>query len=125
MTIGTLYDGGGDDDYCSKGVSQGCGHDRSTGILFDAYGNDNYLAYDLSQGAGSANGIGIIADLAGLDAYIVKKADNTQGYGNPRRDYGSIGVFIDTGGSKDSYAGGPAADSTWWTDSKWGVGLDE
>lgn len=125
MTLGLLFDTGGDDFYLAKGVSQGCGHDRATGILYDAYGSDNYMAYDLSQGAGSANGIGIIADLAGLDAYMVKKDSNTQGYGNPRREYGSIGIFIDTGGEKDSYAGGPAADSTWWTGSKWGAGIDD
>jgi hypothetical protein len=125
MTLGTLYDAGGDDFYLAKGVSQGCGHDRAAGILYDASGSDNYMAYDLSQGAGSANGIGIIADLAGKDAYLVKSDVNTQGYGNPRRDYGSIGIFIDTGGQKDSFAGGPAADSTWWTDSKWGAGIDE
>lgn len=125
MTLGTLYDAGGDDYYLSKGVSQGCGHDRAVGILFDISGDDNYLAYDLSQGAGSANGIGIIADLAGLDSYLVKKDSNTQGYGNPRRDYGSIGIFIDTGGKKDAFAGGPGADSTWWTDSQWGIGIDQ
>ena len=125
MTLGTLYDASGNDDYISKGVSQGCGHDRAAAILFDGSGDDNYMAYDLSQGAGSANGIGIMADLAGLDSYLVKSDKNTQGYGNPRRDYGSIGIFIDSGGGKDSYAGGPGADSTWWTDSKWGIGIDE
>ena len=125
MTAGMLYDAGGDDLYSSKGVSQGCGHDYAAGILYDVSGSDSYMAYDLSQGAGSANGIGIIADLAGIDAYLVKNNVNTQGYGNPRRDYGSIGIFIDVGADKDSYAGGPAADSTWWTDSEWGVGIDE
>lgn len=125
MTLGCLYDAGGDDFYLAKGVSQGCGHDRAVGILYDASGNDNYMAYDLSQGAGSANGIGIVADLGGLDSYLVKSDQNTQGYGNPRRDYGSIGIFLDIGGEKDSYAGGPGRDSTWWEDSKWGAGIDE
>ncbi len=125
MALGTLYDASGDDFYFSKGVSQGCGHDRSVGLLYDISGSDNYMAYDLSQGAGSANGIGLIADLRGLDAYLVKKDHNTQGYGNPRRDYGSIGVLIDAGGEKDTYAGGTAADSTWHTGSRWGVSIDE
>jgi len=125
MTLGCLYDAGGDDFYLAKGVSQGCGHDRAAAILYDASGNDNYMAHDLSQGAGSANGIGIIADLGGLDSYLVKSALNTQGYGNPRRDYGSIGVFLDIGGEKDSYAGGPGRDSTWWDYSEWGAGIDE
>jgi len=125
MALGCLYDKGGNDFYLAKGVSQGCGHDRATAILYDASGSDNYMAYDLSQGAGSANGIGIIADLKGIDSYLVKKDSNTQGYGNPRRDYGSIGIFIDAGGEKDSYAGGPAVDSTWWAHSKWGIGIDD
>jgi len=125
MTLGCLYDTGGNDFYLAKGVSQGCGHDRAAGILYDKNGDDNYLAHDLSQGAGSANGIGLIADLQGIDSYLVKQTANTQGYGNPRRDYGSIGIFIDIGGAKDTYAGGPAADSTWWSGSNWGIGIDE
>ncbi len=123
MTLGTLIDGAGDDLYSSKGVSQGCGHDWACGILLDQAGNDNYYANDLSQGAGNANGIGIFIDQAGDDGYYVKSKANTQGYGNPRREYGSIGVFIDMQG-KDKYDGN-GCDSCWWSiDSKWGVGLD-
>ncbi len=123
MTLGTLIDGGGDDIYSAKGVSQGCGHDWACGILLDQAGNDNYYAYDLSQGAGNANGIGIFIDQAGDDGYYVKSKANTQGYGNPRREYGSIGIFIDMLG-KDRYDGN-GCDSCWWSiDSKWGVGLD-
>jgi hypothetical protein len=123
MTVGILYDVSGDDVYSAKGVSQGCGHDRAAGILVDLDGNDSYSAYDLSQAAGSANGLGILADIRGNDAYIVRSDQNTQGFGQPRHDYGSIGIFLDLGG-KDGYAGGPAQDSTWWSDSKWGVGVD-
>jgi hypothetical protein len=124
MTLGILYDMAGDDNYSSKGVSQGCGHDRAAGFLVDLGGNDNYIAYDLSQGAGSANGLGLLADIRGNDTYIVRSDQNTQGYGQPRRDYGSIGIFIDRGG-KDGYAGGVGRDSTWWSDSKWGAGIDQ
>ncbi len=123
MTLGTLIDGAGDDIYSSKGVSQGCGHDWACGILLDNSGNDNYYAYDLSQGAGNANGIGLFIDQAGDDGYYVKSKANTQGYGNPRREYGSIGIFIDMLG-KDKYDGN-GCDGCWWSiDSKWGVGLD-
>lgn len=123
MTLGTLIDGAGDDIYSSKGVSQGCGHDWACGILLDNSGNDNYYSNDLSQGAGNANGIGIIIDQAGDDGYYVKSKANTQGYGNPRREYGSIGIFIDMLG-KDKYDGN-GCDNCWWSiDSKWGVGLD-
>jgi hypothetical protein len=124
MTLGILYDVSGDDNYSSKGVSQGCGHDRAAGFLIDLGGNDNYIAYDLSQGAGSANGLGFLADIRGNDTYVVRSNQNTQGFGQPRRDYGSIGIFIDRGG-KDSFAGGVGHDSTWWSDSKWGVGIDQ
>jgi len=123
MTAAVLVDEAGDDIYFSKGVSQGCGHDLAPGLLWDLGGNDVYTGYDLSQGAGSANGLGVLFDATGDDRYYVKSNLNTQGYGNPRRDYGSIGLFLD-GGGVDRYDG-PGADSTWWRlDSKWGIGID-
>ena len=124
MSLGILYDVSGDDVYSAKGVSQGCGHDRGAGMLIDLDGDDNYNAYDLCQGAGSANGFGLIADIRGKDVYIVRSDKNTQGYGNPRREYGSIGIFLDLGG-KDGYSGGLGKDNHWWTYSKWGVGIDK
>ncbi|MCK4224130.1 MAG: hypothetical protein KAX39_03050 [candidate division Zixibacteria bacterium] len=124
LTLGILEDESGDDIYISKGVSQGCGHDLALGFLYDKSGNDDYIACDLSQGAGSANGIGILIDEDGDDGYYVEKKHNTQGYGNPRRDYGSIGIFLDLSGN-DHYDGN-GKDSTWWTiPSKWGVGIDK
>lgn len=124
MSLGILYDVSGDDVYSAKGVSQGCGHDRAAGMLIDLDGDDNYNAYDLCQGAGSANGLGIIADVRGKDVYIVRSDKNTQGYGNPRRDYGSIGIFLDLAG-QDGYSGGQGRDGHWWTYSKWGAGIDK
>ncbi|MFQ5869775.1 MAG: hypothetical protein ACE5JC_07715 [Candidatus Zixiibacteriota bacterium] len=124
MTVGILLDEEGDDIYYSKGVSQGCGHDLATGLLCDLSGNDNYNAYDLSQAAGSANGLGMLIDLKGNDGYYVKSSRNTQGYGNPRRDYGSIGIFLDLEG-KDHYEGGKGKDGSYWNYSKWGIGIDK
>ncbi|OGC78445.1 MAG: hypothetical protein A2145_03010 [candidate division Zixibacteria bacterium RBG_16_40_9] len=123
MTLGTLVDAAGDDIYRVNGVGQGCGHDYSAGILFDKGGNDNYYANGLSQGAGNANGFGILIDRAGDDGYYVKDKSNTQGYGNPRREFGSIGLFLDLKG-KDSYFGNGSEGSWWSTGSKWGCGLD-
>lgn len=123
MAVGYLCDKSGDDTYFSKGVSQGCGHDYSHGWLVDYDGCDLYSAYDLSQGAGSANGIGAIIDLAGDDRYYVKSDRNTQGYGNPRRDFGSIGIFYD-GAGEDHYEGGPGSDRDIWIYSRWGIGWD-
>ena len=123
MCVAILEEEGGDDIYVSHGVSQGCGHDLAFGMLWDKAGNDKYVAESLSQGAGSANGFGILVDEAGNDGYYVDIKNNTQGYGNPRRDYGSVGVLLDFSG-KDFYHGN-GADSTWWTTpSKWGVGID-
>lgn len=123
MTVGVLVDEEGDDVYFGKGLMQGCGHDLAPGMLWDLGGNDTYTAWDLSQGAGSANGLGVLYDAMGDDRYYVKSLLNTQGYGNPRRDFGSIGLFLDGGGT-DRYDG-PGQDSTWWrVSSRWGIGID-
>lgn len=123
MSLGILLDEDGDDFYRGKGLMQGCGHDYSCGLILDRNGNDIYQADDLSQAAGSANGFGILIDDRGDDAYYVLKRHNTQGYGNPRRDFGSIGLFIDLSG-EDRYDGNGADNSYWKTDSKWGGGMD-
>ncbi len=123
LSLAVLIDESGDDIYISKGVSQGCGHDLAFGLLLDQQGDDSYSAYDLSQGAGSANGIGIIIDESGDDGYLVKRTHNTQGYGNPRREYGSIGLFLDLSG-KDHYDGNGADNWYWIIPSKWGAGVD-
>jgi hypothetical protein len=122
ITVAALVDCRGDDNYVSKGVSQGCGHDLAIGLLHDLEGDDNYTCHDLSQAAGNANGIGILMDDEGRDAYSVRDPNNTHGYGNLRRDYGSVGVFIDSGGT-DSYSG-RGADGAWWEASTHGIGLD-
>lgn len=123
MTLGILIDGAGDDVYRSHGVCQGCGHDYSCGWLIDKSGNDVYTAHDLAQGAGQANGIGIFNDLGGDDGYYTHNKHNTQGYGNPRRDYGSIGIFTDMGGD-DRFQGNGANNTIWRVPGKWGLGLD-
>ncbi len=124
MAAGILFDKAGGDVYFGKGLMQGCGHDRSTGWMLDLDGDDTYVAWDLSQGGGSANGTGMLTDLAGDDRYYVKNLKNTQGYGNPRRDFGSIGLFLDLGG-RDRYDGNGRDDDVWIIDSKWGVGVDK
>lgn len=123
LCLAALVDIEGDDLYSSKGVSQGCGHDLAFGLLLDCAGNDQYSAFDLSQAAGSANGVGMLIDLSGDDGYLARVKKNTHGYGNPRRDYGSIGLFLDLGGT-DDYRGYGADNSYWVTDSKWGIGAD-
>lgn len=119
LAVGLLKDYDGWDFYQSNGVSQGCGHDFGYGMLWDVKGNDNYSAYSLSQGAGNADGIGILIDESGVDGYLNKYPSNTRGYGNPRREYGSIGVFLDVSG--EDYYSQPGYDSTFINSSTWGV----
>jgi hypothetical protein len=121
IAFGLIVDQEGDDNYVAKGVSQGCGHDLALGLLYDVDGDDSYVAYDLSQGAGNANGVGILADESGDDTYSVKKSHNTQGYGNFRREFGSIGVLLDITG-EDVYRSG--VDGTLWTSGEHGIGID-
>ena len=123
MCVATLVDISGEDLYSSKGVSQGCGHDIAFGLLLDCNGNDQYSATDLSQAAGSANGIGMLIDLRGDDGHIARVQMNTHGYGNPRREFGSIGLFLDLQGL-DAYRGYGKDNSFWVTQSKWGIGAD-
>jgi hypothetical protein len=123
MTLGCLIDDYGNDVYFGKGLMHGCGHDYSCGLILDRHGNDTYTAYDLSQGAGSANGAGVLIDCEGDDRYFVKNPKNTQGFGDSRRDYGSIGLFIDLGGS-DQYLGNGRDNYYWQTSSRWGGGMD-
>jgi hypothetical protein len=121
ITIGLLIDTQGDDTYVAKGVSQGCGHDLAVGLLFDYQGDDSYVAFDLSQGAGNANGIGILLDESGNDSYSVKRELNTQGYGDFRREYGSIGILLDIAG-EDVYRTG--TNESLWLRGEHGIGID-
>ncbi|MDD4052537.1 MAG: hypothetical protein PHR28_11655, partial [candidate division Zixibacteria bacterium] len=123
MALGILLDEAGGDVYRAHGVSQGCGHDYSCGWLLDRGGEDVYSSAGLSQGAGSANGFGIITDIGGDDGYYIFVKGNCQGYGNPRRDYGSIGLFLDLDGA-DHYDGNGTNNRFWRTASKWGGGMD-
>ncbi|MCM2271561.1 MAG: hypothetical protein NDJ18_03275 [candidate division Zixibacteria bacterium] len=123
MTLGILVDEFGHDVYFGKGLMQGVGHDYSCAIMLDRHGNDTYTAYDLSQGAGSANGAGIQIDNEGDDRYFIKNPNNTHGFGDTRRDFGSIGLFIDLSGL-DQYTGFGKDNFYWKTESRWGGGMD-
>lgn len=122
LAVGLLKDYDGWDFYTSDGVSQGCGHDFGFGLLYDVKGNDNYSAYSLSQGAGNANGIGMLIDESGRDGYLNKDPGNTRGYGNSRREFGSLGIFLDASG-EDFYSVG-GMDSVISNSSMWGVMTD-
>ena len=122
LAFGLLLDEQGNDFYQSKGVSQGCGHDLSLGLLADFSGNDCFTVTDLSQGAGNANGTGILFDAAGVDAYSSKSRVNVSGYGNFRRDFGSIGLQLDMVGG-DYYSARGRNDAL-WESGQYGLGMD-
>jgi HEAT repeat protein len=122
LAFGLLLDEQGNDFYQSKGVSQGCGHDLSLGLLADFSGNDCYTVTDLSQGAGNANGTGIIFDADGADSYSSKSMVNVNGYGNYRREFGSIGLQMDMAGG-DFYSARGRNDAL-WESGRYGLGID-
>ncbi|MFZ1948032.1 MAG: hypothetical protein WAW06_10845 [bacterium] len=122
LAFGLVLDQGGDDYYVSKGVSQGCGHDLSLGLLADLSGNDCYTAVDLSQGAGSANGTGVLYDADGVDSYSSKSEVNVSGYGDYRREFGSIGLQVDARGADFYSARGE--NQALWESGRYGLGCD-
>jgi HEAT repeat protein len=122
LAFGLLLDEQGNDFYQSKGVSQGCGHDLSLGLLADFSGNDCFTVTDLSQGAGNANGTGIVFDADGADSYSSKSKVNVNGYGNLRRDFGSIGLQLDLAGG-DYYSARGRNDAL-WESGQYGLGMD-
>jgi hypothetical protein len=122
LAFGLLLDEQGNDSYQSKGVSQGCGHDLSLGLLADFSGNDCFTVTDLSQGAGNANGTGIIFDADGVDSYSSKSKVNVSGYGDFRRDFGSIGLHLDLVGT-DYYSARGRNDAL-WESGRYGLGMD-
>ena len=123
MSMGLLVDESGNDGYYGKGVMQGCGHDYAFGWLLDRGGDDTYLGYDKVQGDGSANGIGLLMDIAGNDRYFSSNPSLSQGAGDPRRGFGSIGLFFDLGG-KDQYDGNGRNNYYWKAVRNWGGGMD-
>ncbi len=124
MTVGCLIDDGKQNDsYLSYLVSQGCGHDLAIGVLNDRGGDDSYIISELSQGAGNANGIGMFIDEDGVDSYIVRTGNKVQGFGNFRREYGSLGLMLDLRGM-DKYIGGRGNQGEIWRNGKYGIGID-
>ena len=124
LSSGILLDRGtGYDRYSCHACTQGFGHDLAVGWLIDEGGDDYYTANSLAQGSGNANGVGLLIDRGGRDGYFGKSPIDCTGHGNPARDYGSIGVFIDMGGV-DTYTEELASDGSWWTKTTWGVGID-
>lgn len=142
FAVGILDDVEGNDKYTAEmNMAQGAGHDFSVGYLYDESGNDTYNAPNLSLGGGNANGFGIFWDRGGADIYNVTAATtlglaNIASRGGLRDRCLCLGMFMDTGGGKDTYPKDkPARDNKAWfqpglnTDeplnTEIGVGLDQ
>lgn len=124
LAIGILVDQAGDDHYFSRfGPAQGEGHDFSVGILIDKKGNDSYLTSG-GQGIGLTNSFGLLIDNEGDDVYATKEKNFGQGMANWSRGFGGIGVFIDLQGNDKYPRESPAENTTNWTQSVYGVGID-
>jgi hypothetical protein len=108
QAAGALLDYKGNDVYFGKiAANQGAAWDLSVACLVDYAGNDRYKAGDLSLGAGAQNGMGMFFDGEGCDRYespersLGFSGDLSYGGG---RNAGNMGVFLDTGGSRDFFA---------------------
>jgi hypothetical protein len=142
FAIGVLDDVAGNDTYnATTNMAQGAGHDFSVGYLLEESGNDTYNAPNLSLGGGNASGFGFFWDRGGDDTYNVT-AQTTLGLANIGSRGGlrdkclCLGMFMDTGGGKDSYPQGkPARNNKVWfqpglntdepLETEIGVGLDK
>jgi len=127
---GFLYDGEGEDHYYSKhGPGQGAAHDYAVGYLIDRKGDDIY-SVEGGNGLGLTNSVALFLDACGNDRYERNVSSNF-GYANTARNTGSIGIFLDTGGtdiypiSSDTsgYIEKYQNDAT-WTYGTYGVGWD-
>jgi hypothetical protein len=125
LAVGILVDRAGDDNYFSRlGPAQGEGHDFSVGILIDKRGNDSYLTSG-GQGIGLTNSFGLLIDNEGDDIYTTKEKNFSQGMANWSRGFGGIGMFLDLQGD-DIYPRASIADnSSQWTQSVYGFGVDQ
>ena len=105
--VGVFMDDKGNDTYVGKtAASIGGTWDIVTGYFYDGAGDDTYRCDGLGLGACAQNGFGIFWDAGGDDFYRGK--GSTLGHAG-KAEYGggrlakNFGIFMDTGGGKDSY----------------------
>ena len=124
LSVGILVDKQGDDHYFSRlGPAQGEGHDLSVGILIDKKGNDSYLTSG-GQGIGLTNSFGLFIDSDGDDIYALSEKNFGQGMANWSRGFCGIGLFLDLQGNDKYPRESPADNSSQWTQSVLGAGID-
>lgn len=123
LSVGGLLDLEGDDHYFSRyGPTQGEGHDLAVGWLLDKDGDDVYYASG-GQGVGLTNSVGILIDSRGNDDYCAH-SELGNGWSNPARGTGGIGLFIDLQGDDRYPQSSPGANNKVWTTDLVGLGMD-
>ncbi|MCB1185818.1 hypothetical protein KDL29_01515 [bacterium] len=124
LAVGGLVDVAGSDTYVMhSGLGQGGSHDFAASILHDRGGDDRYFGNTSCNGTGLTNSVGIHIDRSGNDTYASRK-DGGLNAGRPARDTASIGVLVDLAGTDSYLADGNQADSSMWSNSRYGMGWD-
>ncbi|MEO0102087.1 MAG: hypothetical protein ABIK81_00085 [candidate division WOR-3 bacterium] len=125
LASGILVDRNGNDNYYSRlGPAQGEGHDFSVGILIDRDGDDHYYTSG-GQGIGLTNSFGLFLDAKGDDTYLTREKEFGQGWANPSRGFGGIGIFLDLGG-EDLYPKDLKPEEiTYFFKGFYGAGIDQ
>jgi len=123
-----IFEYGGNDYYkCVASVGVGGAHDFSNSFLLDYNGDDTYDGSNYSLGGGNECGTGFCIDWNGTDTYNVD-SEPSLGGGNfsTGRNRDSWGIFIDMGGTVDTYNDGswPADNDAKWTKGAKGAGGD-
>ena len=124
LAAGALVDLAGDDVRTAiHGPAQGAAHDLAVGLLVDLAGDDVEFCGGIGQGQGHANGVALHLDAAGNDVYAARAVRDVGGTATPARETGSLGFFLDLGGT-DVYPGPPLRNDAAWARGTWGGGLD-
>jgi hypothetical protein len=125
MGVGVLADLKGSDNYLSWGLSQSGSHDLGVSYFLDGGGDDIYTCHDASLGGAINHALALFVDRSGRDAYFMKNRMAIGSGDQPgRKDWGSIAVFLDLGGSEDTYSSQKGGNGRFWADGNFGVGMD-
>lgn len=124
LSLGAFFDKAGDDQYRSRmGVVGGTPHDLSVGIFVDGAGDDSYGTCD-GWGGSLTNSFGMFIDRLGNDTYFPRSGGCSLGNVRWARGFGGAAIFLDEEGDDMYPPGEPAADSSMWIQSGWGIGMD-
>lgn len=122
--VAVRWDAGGDDQYTCRSVAHtGMAWDEGVGYFLEDEGDDVYRVGALGCGGAAQTGIAIFVDREGKDDYVTGNQSRGGTGGFEYHDKPSIGVMLDLGGGKDTYAEGRENDAV-LTDDKVGVFID-